>query len=113
MSDPLTWTVRAVVERIVDGDTFVAEFDLGWGIYRKDVKGSPCRVRILNYNTPERGALEYQRAVEVLAAIIPPGTKVWVVSHKLDSFGRALCDVILPDGNNLLSVLPKEWHIEK
>jgi len=109
--DPLTWTVKATVERIVDGDTFVAKLDLGWGIYHSEIKGCPCRIRILNYNTPERTSPDYQRAIAAIAAIIPVGTMVWVVSHRLDSFGRALCDVILKDGTNLLTRLPAEWVV--
>jgi len=107
----LTWTVRAKVERIVDGDTFVATMDLGWGVYRAEVKGCPSRVRVLGYNSPERSSPDYQRAILALAAIIPPGTTVWLISRQLDSFGRALCDVILPDGTNLLDSLPKEWRL--
>lgn len=106
------WRVRATVERIVDGDTFVATLDLGWGVIRKEVAGrAPCRVRILNYNAPERGSADYAQAVNVLNALIPPGTVVWVSSYKLDSFGRALCSVQFPDGLQLLDLLPPQWRV--
>jgi len=111
MSETLTWRVRATVERIVDGDTFVATFDLGWGVKRMEVAGASSRVRILGYNTPERNQPDYARAIVELSVLLPLGTDVWVVSHKLDSFGRALCDVFMKDGTNILDLLPREWRV--
>lgn len=107
----LTWRVRATVRRIVDGDTFVADFDLGWGVFRVECQGAPSRVRILNYNAPEKRHTDYARAVAALAALLPVGTDVWVTSHRLDSFGRALCDVQTKDGQNILDLLPQEWRV--
>lgn len=102
----MTWRVRATVRRIIDGDTFVADMDLGWGVFRNEVTGAPSRVRLLNYSAPERDAT----STAALAAMIPPGTTVWLESHKLDSFGRALCVVYLADGANLLDLLPSQWR---
>jgi endonuclease YncB( thermonuclease family) len=107
----LTWRARATVKRIVDGDTFVAALDLGWGVFKTETTAAPCRIRILHYNTPERNQPDYARAVSALAATIPPGTDVWVTSHKLDSFGRALCDVRLKDGTDIVDLLPMEWRL--
>lgn len=110
------WRVRATVQRIVDGDTFVASLDLGWGVVRAEVPGAPSRIRLLSYNTPERTDLDgWQRAVDALNAIIPPPTVVWAESRKLDSFGRALCDVFFVGldgaaGENILTALPPEWR---
>jgi endonuclease YncB( thermonuclease family) len=111
MAGELTWHVRATVARIVDGDTFVASLDLGWGIFRDECAGAPCRVRILSYNTPERGQPDYARAIAALSGVLPIGIELWVVSHKLDSFGRALCDCFLKDGTNVLDLLPPEWRV--
>ena len=106
----LTWHVRVTVERIVDGDTFVGRFDLGWGVWRLETAGAPARVRLLGYSAPERGEEYYAEAADALARVVPPGTRVWVVSARLDSFGRALCDVFLEDGRNLLDLLPQQWR---
>lgn len=99
------WTVQATVVRIVDGDTFAADLDLGWGVWRKEVTGAPSRIRVLGIDTPERGEVGYEDAKVRLGTLIPPGTLVWVESTKLDSFGRALCNVILLDGRNLVELL--------
>lgn len=110
MTDDFTWRVRAKVGRIIDGDTFVLdELDLGWGTYRREISGAHCRVRLLNYDSPERSEPRYAEATNLLAAILPPGTLIWLTSHSLDSFGRILATVNLMDGTSLLSLLPPEW----
>jgi endonuclease YncB( thermonuclease family) len=111
MIDEPSWIVRATVVRIVDGDTFVADLDLGWGVWRRETIGAPCRVRVLGYNTPEKGQPGWTEATNLLGLVLPPGTIVWVHSKKLDSFGRALCDVYLKDGTNVLDHLNLEWKI--
>lgn len=91
--------------RVIDGDTFAADFDLGWGIWSREVTGRPNRVRILGIDTPERGEPGYVEAAEKLAQIAPPGSMVWVESVKLDGFGRTLGNVRLLDGTDLVSLL--------
>ena len=105
------WRVRASVVRVIDGDTFAVDLDLGWGIVRRESPGSPCRVRILNYNTPEKGKPLWSEATKMLSDELPVGTVVWLTSHALDSFGRALCSVEMEDGTDLLSKLPSNWVI--
>ncbi len=109
-----TWKVMASVLRVIDGDTFVADLDLGWGVWRVEMKGAPSRIRILDYYAPERSQEGYQEAKDALARALPVGTLVWVESHALDSFGRALCDCHLVDGNqpNLLDLLPLQWRVK-
>jgi micrococcal nuclease len=106
-----TWTVQATVVKHIDGDTFAASLDLGWGIWRLEVKGSPSRIRILGVDTPERGQLRWAEARDYLAATLPIGTVVWVESTALDSFGRALCLVTLLDGRALRDLYPAEWQV--
>jgi endonuclease YncB( thermonuclease family) len=105
-----TWKVRAVVKRIVDGDTFVADLDLGWGTWRLETARAPSRVRVLGYRAPERGQPGYAEAIAALSAILPPGSACWVESTALDSFGRALCHCYLADGTNLLDLMPQQWR---
>lgn len=105
-----TWQVFGVVKRIVDGDTFVADLDLGWGIWRKESAGAPSRIRILHYDTPERGEADWGLANQILRDVLPLDSEVWLTSHALDSFGRALCDVYL-GGKNILTLLPDKWKV--
>jgi endonuclease YncB( thermonuclease family) len=106
-----TWKVRASVIRIIDGDTFAADLDLGWGIWRCESKSAPSRIRILNYRAPERSQVGYVEALNALAAILPPGSYCWIESTALDSFGRALCHVYMEDDTNLLDWMPPQWRV--
>jgi len=106
-----TWTVQATVLRCIDGDTFAADLDLGWGVWRREVIGATNRVRILGLDTPERGHLDYALARETLNVLIPPTSVVWVVSKSLDSFGRVLADVLLLDGRSVRDMMPLQWQI--
>jgi micrococcal nuclease len=104
-----TWRCRANVLRTVDGDTFAADFDLGWGNWLREVTGRPNRVRILGLNTPERGQERYAEATSMLSALL--GSQVWITSQKLDSFGRTLADVTTLDGQDVRSAMPQEWWV--
>ena len=103
-----TWVCRATVLRIIDGDTFSADFDLGWGTWLREVVGRPNRVRLLGIDAPGRGEAGSAEASALLASVIPPGTLVWVESTKLDSFGRTLGIVRLDDGRDVTEVMTKQ-----
>ena len=84
------------VERVVDGDTFIAVR-----------RGKRLRVRLIGVDAPEsvRPGTPVQcygrRASRVLARLLPVGTQVEAAyepgGHQ-DRFGRELWDVWLPDG---------------
>lgn len=108
-----TWRCRATVLRIVDGDTFAADFDLGWGIWLHEIPTvRPNRVRILGLNTPERGQPRYLEAAGLLStALGGPGVLVWIDSQRLDSFGRTLADVTTLNGDDVRALMPMEWWV--
>ena len=107
-----TWTIRVTVNRVVDGDTFDADADLGWGVWRRSIKGALMRFRVLGVDTPERGQPGWAEATEWLGrTILAFGNQpLTVESTALDSFGRALCHVRLPDGTNLADLYPDQWR---
>lgn len=107
-----TWKVQATVKRIIDGDTFAADLDLGWGIWRKEGPGSPCRIRLLDYDSPEKKEPGHREATQALERVLPLGSVVWIESHSLDSFGRVLATVYTLAGDNLLGFLPAEYRKE-
>lgn len=98
-----TWVVWATVTRWIDGDTFVADLDLGWNVWRHD-----ARVRLLDIDAPERGRTGFAEARDAAETLCPVGTVVQLTSHRLDSFGRVLASVTLPDGRDLVSVLREQ-----
>lgn len=93
------WTVPAVVERVVDGDTLDLTLDLGWHIsYRS-------RCRIVGINTPELST-EQGRAVRAyVLERCPVGSTVRFTSKALDKYGRPLGRVLLADGVDLGALL--------
>lgn len=93
----------ARVDRVVDGDTFVAV-----------VRGERLRVRLIGVDAPE--SVQPDAPVEchgpesaaLLAALLPAGREVQAAYQRggrQDRFGRELWDVWLPDGRFVQAVL--------
>lgn len=95
-----TWTVPAIIIRVVDGDTVDAELDLGWHITFHS------KIRLAGVNCPEMSTPEGVPAraftINWLNAAMPVGDSgplaapVTVVSHSLDKYGRVLADIYSP-----------------
>lgn len=83
------WIVPGTVVRVVDGDTVVADLDLGWGVtYRKAI------IRIANINCPETSTPQGVLAKARTEQLLPAGSPVQVLSHKRDKYGRVLATVM-------------------
>lgn len=102
------YAVPAVVDYVVDGDTFGATV-----LFDDDIS-VPVRVRILNIDTPEihgKCKSEINKAYlgkDALAGILPQGTKVELDSIKDDKYlGRIDANVVLKDGRNVGDIMIK------
>ncbi len=95
------WTVPARVIRVIDGDTIVADLDLGWNTWRLNQ-----RIRLLGCDCPEMptAAGKAARRFTEEALWNPYGSDdaggnmgsfypITVESHALDNFGRVLARV--------------------
>jgi len=100
-----TWTVPAIVRRVIDGDTIVCDLDQGWDTWRVNQ-----RIRLLDIDCPEMNTAEGRMAKQFTADQLPLGTSVTVISHSLDNFGRVLGQVILADGRDLSGCLIRAGH---
>lgn len=81
------FTYVARVERTIDGDTFLANIDCGFGIYTRQ------RIRLRGINAPEKNTdagLRAKRFVEGQLAACP---FVILRTHKSDKYDRYLADV--------------------
>lgn len=108
------WRYLAKILRIVDGDTYIVEADLGFTV-RMEIT-----VRLLGstggVNTPElhaKSPIERSRAVAAslrVAKLIPPGTQVRLRTQMdhVDGFRRYLAEVITEDGTNIGDLLLAE-----
>lgn len=79
-----TWTVPAVVLRVIDGDTVHLQLDLGWHTYRTE------NCRVAGINAPELNTREGQAARTFAAVLLNIGDPVTFESHSLDKYGRPL-----------------------
>lgn len=88
------WTVPGRITRVIDGDTLVADLDLGWGVWRVGT-----HIRLAGINCPEMsvpaGQAARQYVIDLLQAFGSAAefVPVMVVSHSLDKYGRVLADV--------------------
>ena len=93
------FTHPAKVLRVIDGDTFRASIDLGFGVALPDVS-----VRLLGVRAPELSEPGGPQAAARLRAALPRDV-VLCSSGKRDAFGRILADVELRPGTLLSDVL--------
>jgi len=99
------YTYVAKLRRIIDGDTIIANVDVGFYITLNNLK-----FRLMNYNAPEVRGVEKplgKIAKRQLQELIPVNSELLIKVYKADAFGRYLCDIILPDGQTLSEFLVK------
>lgn len=90
------YTYRAIVDRVVDGDTYDVTVDLGFKIYHK------IRVRLRNVDTPEVFGSRASEAGRIAAAYVTNmilGKEVVITTYKTNakSFDRWVADVTVDD----------------
>ena len=102
---------RAVIERVVDGDTLYALVDAGFSTY---VYHS---IRIFGVDAPElftSDPLEREKgraSRAYLESICPPGTKCLIRTDKdKTTFGRYVASVQLSNGTHVASALVDSGH---
>ena len=108
------YAVPAVVEYVIDGDTFAAAVQLG------DDINVAVRVRILNIDTPEINGnctseikMAYL-AKDRLAEMLPVGVAVDLQNVKDDKYlGRIDANVIMSDGRDVGDILIAEGLARK
>jgi micrococcal nuclease len=90
------WTYRAIIIRVVDGDTVDVRIDLGFSVLHE------ARLRLLGIDAPEmlaRDPAERERARAAtarLSALLPVGAAVTVTTQKdrREKYGRYLARIV-------------------
>jgi endonuclease YncB( thermonuclease family) len=100
-----------LVLRVIDGDTFEAIVELGFGVAQK------FKVRLDGIDTPEKNTDEGVAAKEFVRSLIE-GKTVLLQDAGHEKYGRARAAVYLEDGTDLTELLikermGKEYHGEK
>jgi micrococcal nuclease len=102
---PVEYTYNAKVLRIIDGDTYEVEVDLGFRMATR------LPLRLAHVDTPERHTVPGRTVIAQVHALLDPlPSSVVVVTHKsADKYGRYLADVLI-DGIDLATTLVNEGH---
>lgn len=94
---------RATCHRVIDGDTYELDIDLGFKVYAR------ITVRLRDVDAPElptADGLRAKAAAQSLLMLASPLPQIVVQSYKgRRSFERWVCDVWLPDGRSLADVM--------
>jgi micrococcal nuclease len=95
----MTWSYRATVTDVVDGDTIGVDLDLGFNLHMG------VRVRLAGCNARELEAPGGQAARRALRRLVKPGDQVQVVSTGWDRYAERIDGrVLTPAGGPDLSV---------
>lgn len=103
------YTYKALVLRVIDGDTCVAELDLGFRM------SSSQTLRLLGIDTPELRSHDPLERAQAAAAsqrlqVLIQGKRIIVRTTKADSFGRYLAQIWLEDGTDINQLLLDEGY---
>jgi len=86
------YTYKALVERVVDADTFLLNIDLGFSSWVRE------RVRLRGIDAPELATSEGKKAKAFVEARLKEAAFVIVKTHKNDKYGRFVMDVFYQPG---------------
>lgn len=91
---------KAIIRKVIDGDTMEIDIDLGLSIWVRNEK-----IRLYGINTPEvygvkKGSPEWElgnKASEFVKRIVKEGQEVIIVTYKdrKEKFGRFLADLFI------------------
>lgn len=103
------YTYNATVHRVIDGDTIVANVDLGFGMWRM-----AQTFRLLGVNAREHSQEGGNEATEHLESLLPHGTAIVLRTVKDDKYGgRFDAGITLADGVDLATYLiDTQWAAE-
>lgn len=99
-----TYIYRALLLRTIDGDTIVADIDLGFRIMVS------THLRIRGVNTPERGQPGFVEATEFTRSHLAGSSFMVQTSKDQQTFARWVADVYLFTGESLAELLIANGH---
>lgn len=101
-----SYTYKATVQRVVDGDTVDLCIDLGFRLTTQ------LRVRLAGIDAPEVSTAEGKQVRDVVRGLLPPGLEVIAKTSKSpeDKYGRWMGVIVMADGTVLNDLLIREGH---
>ena len=109
LTDKPSYTYRAYVEKVVDGDTILARIDLGFKVQVYE------RLRLSCIDAPELKTPQGDKAKKYLTGILPKGSKLIIKSYKNDIYGRFIADIFYSqdDSADFDEILEKGIYINQ
>jgi len=96
------WLYEGIVTKVYDADTITVDLDMGMRIWQKGVS-----VRLAGVNAPELSTPEGKAARDAVLQLMPLGSRVRVLSHRFEKYGRLLGTITLESG-----VILNLWLVE-
>ena len=103
------WEYKAIVDRVVDGDTVDFYVDLGFSV------GMKIRARLAGVDTPERGQKDFLLAakkcrelLDKAAASFPYENKIVIKTEKTGKYGRWIVHI-----QGVTDELARIWPYER
>ena len=87
----LRYTYNAWVLRVLDGDTFEAVVDLGFGVTTTQI------LRLRGIDAPELKTRDGQEAKAFVEKLLTPGASISIKTSRSDKYDRYLVDVFVTD----------------
>jgi endonuclease YncB( thermonuclease family) len=88
-----SYTYKAELERVVDGDTIHVKLDLGFGIKHREI------LRLAKINAAEAETKEGKKATAALKKILKDSSFLIVRTNKTDIYGRYVADIFFGKDN--------------
>ncbi len=91
----MTYTYKAIVKKVIDGDTIDLDIDCGFDIWTRQ------RVRLYGIDTPETRTkdidekIKGNRAKEFVKNILPEGQEILITSESKGKYGRYLVTIFI------------------
>lgn len=99
------WVYQAIVTKVYDGDTITVDLDMGLRVWQKEID-----VRLFGINAPELKGATHDKGIlsrDALRALLPIGSKVTVMSHAYEKYGRLLATVVTTD-----DITVNKWMVD-
>src|SRR4029079_6759569 len=103
------WVYQAIVTKVYDGDTITVDLDMGLRVWQKEID-----VRLFGINAPELKGATHDKGVlsrDALRALLPLGSKVTVMSHAYEKYGRLLATVVTAPDEDGASIEVNKWMV--
>ncbi len=85
------YTYKAILDRVVDGDTIKVTLDLGFKIRHQEI------LRLAKINAPEVSTSKGRKSAQALQSILKDAPFLIIKTNKSDIYGRYIADVFLAE----------------